>query len=87
MKNLYAPCSTGKAKYYSEEEAEESLVGLWVRHQYREGAGPQSFYCCIDCGDYHLTKQGPMNPRLRKGLDDGSIAAMRRHDEWEDRFR
>ncbi|MEQ8553482.1 MAG: hypothetical protein RLO17_17205 [Cyclobacteriaceae bacterium] len=75
-------CSTGKKIYYSLHDAEEALIDAWGRNHYRAGGGPISIYECHDCGHFHWTSREPMNERLKKALEDGSISNAQQANDW-----
>lgn len=80
-------CSSGKRAYATEQLAEEALLGAHVHYDYRNGSGPVSFYLCSDCGAYHLTSTGAMNPRLADAIANGSLKRDKEARRWEDKFR
>ena len=80
-------CPTGKKIYPTEDLAVEALIGAWTAYNYPPGQGPQAVYRCEDCGNYHLTSRGPMNPKLSELLSIGSIRRQKEADQWEDKIR
>ena len=84
---MSAACVTGKVMYESAHDAEEALLGAWIRNNYREGSGPRAIYQCHDCGRFHFTSQGEMNDFLREKIESGYVATQKRAREWEDRLR
>jgi len=57
-------CVTGKNAYATQELAEEALLHAHTRLDFAKGRGPVSVYRCDDCGYFHLTSKGPINPAL-----------------------
>ena len=77
-------CPTQKRLYYSEAMAEDALIEARIRFVNNSAVG---VYHCDDCGQWHLTSQGPMNARLKSKLDDGSISRENDAIDWEKKFR
>ncbi len=75
-------CATNKKVYLTEALAEEALVGAHTAFNYGVGSGPVAVYRCEDCGYYHLTSRGAVNPKLKQLFDDGSIARQKEADAW-----
>ncbi|MEQ8424623.1 MAG: hypothetical protein RIA63_07920 [Cyclobacteriaceae bacterium] len=82
-----ARCPSGKRSYHSLELAEEALIGAHIAYHYPKGTGPIDVYLCDDCGQYHLTSSGEMNPRLEEMLKEGEIQRQREAVWWEGRVR
>lgn len=80
-------CPTGKRLYLSEQLAEDALIEAHVHFNYRSGSGPVAVYRCEDCGDYHLTSQGPMNTRLSQLLTNGTIKKQKEAARWQGKFK
>ncbi len=83
---VMAGCVTKKKMYPSLEIAEDALIEAWTRYEYANGNGPVAVYQCNDCGQFHLTSIGEMNPRLRKSLDEGEIKLRKEANSWIDKF-
>lgn len=79
-------CASGKRVYDSAVLAEQALVDLQGRNDYREGTGPVGVYCCQFCGGYHLTSKGPENIFLSTQLKDGKIRLQREANKWIDKL-
>ena len=79
-------CSSGKRVYDSAVQAEQALVDLQGRNDYRSGAGPVAVYRCEFCGGYHLTSKGPANDFLSTQLKDGKIQLQREANKWMDKL-
>lgn len=79
-------CSSGKKTYYSEYDAEEALIDAWGRNNYREGSGPLAVYACTECRYFHWTSRPPINEKLKKALEDGSILKEQEANKWRTRF-
>jgi hypothetical protein len=80
-------CSSGKRSYHSALQAEQALLELQSRNEFRAGDGPVGTYRCDICGEYHLTSKGPINPSLASRLSDGSIARQREANRWIDKLK
>lgn len=80
-------CVTGKKTYQTQELAEEALIGAHTRFEYKNEQGPIAVYQCTDCGYYHLTSRGPMNPKLKQQLDSGEINRQKRADDWINKLK
>jgi len=74
-------CTTNKRGYASEALAEEALIDARTRHG-NEKDGPTAVYRCDDCGQYHLTSKGPMNPRLAEYIKDGKLKLNQEANRW-----
>lgn len=82
---MITKCVTGKKIYVTATLAEDALIDAHIRFQYNH-QGPVAIYRCDDCGYYHFTSQGVMNERLKKALQDGSIARQKQASHWEDKL-
>jgi hypothetical protein len=80
-------CISGKRTYLSEALATDALIGAHIQFEYRKGTGPVSFYKCEDCGNYHLTSRGTLNPKLAEALANGSIKKQKMAAVWNERFK
>lgn len=80
-------CVTQKKVYLTQQLAEEALVGARTRFNYAKGQGPVAVYKCDDCGYYHLTSKGPVNPTLTQRLKDGTIDREKQADEWLNKMK
>jgi hypothetical protein len=80
-------CVTGKKMYDSKEIAEDVLIEAWTRYDYAPGNGPVAVYQCRDCGRFHLTSSGEMNPRLAQLLSDGTIRLQKEASHWQDKWK
>lgn len=80
-------CVTRKRVYFSQEEAENALIDSWGRNHFSATNGPIGVYQCLDCGNWHWTSQGSMNPRLFEEIENGNIKKARLANDWEGRFR
>jgi ABC-type ATPase with predicted acetyltransferase domain len=81
------PCSSGKKIYVQEAIAEDMLIELWSKNDYAPNQGPVAIYKCDDCGYYHHTSKGPINPKLSELLQNGTINRMREANRWSDKFK
>jgi hypothetical protein len=82
-----AGCVTGKRIYPTQEIAEEVLIQAWITYDYRNGRGPVAVYQCADCGQYHLTSTGEINPKLALYLKEGRIKVQKEANRWMERFK
>ena len=73
--------------YASKELAEDVLIETWTRFDFNANNGPVSVYQCEHCGQFHLTSRGPMNEKLSKAIDEGTIHRLREANRWTDKFR
>jgi hypothetical protein len=80
-------CVTGKKMYDSMEIAEEVLIEAWSRYDYGSGRGPVAVYRCDDCGRYHLTSSGEMNPKLAEYLRNGKIQLQKEANHWLNKLK
>ena len=76
-------CVTGKNGYYSEDEANEALI----RSHISFSKPAVNYYLCNDCGEYHLTSQGVINPLLDNPEIKDRIRKEKQSQDWEGRFR
>lgn len=74
-------CPTGKNSYYSESEVQEALIRSHIR--FLQGA--KNYYQCHDCGEYHLTSQGEINPILNDPEVKKRIKREQQEQEWTGR--
>ena len=75
-------CSSTKRVYLSQAMAEDALIEAHSSFHYRKGQGPVAVYRCDDCGYFHLTSQGMVNPRLSQWLAEGKIGREREARHW-----
>ena len=80
-------CVSGKKMFISLTIAEDALIELWSKNEYRQGEGPVAAYCCEDCGQYHLTSKGPMNERLAEALAGDELRIRREANKWIDKLK
>lgn len=80
-------CVSHKKVYPTQALAEEALIDARTRFQYRKHQGPVAVYKCEDCGYYHLTSQGDMNPRLASDLAAGKIDLQKEANHWLDKLK
>lgn len=80
-------CPTGKRLYLSEQIAEDALIEAHIHFDYRSGSGPVAVYRCEDCGNYHLTSQGPTNARLSQLIANGTIKKQKEASRWQGKFK
>lgn len=80
-------CVSGKKLFISQAMAEDALIELWSKNEFRQGEGPVAVYCCDDCGQYHLTSRGPMNERLSSALASNEFKIQREANRWLDKLK
>jgi len=80
-------CPTHKRCHATYDLAEEALIGAHVAYNYGRGSQPVGVYQCDQCGQYHLTSQGEVNPRLQKMLNEGEIQKEKEASWWEGKFK
>ena len=80
-------CATGKRLYPNEQLAEDALIEAHIHFDYRAGGGPVAVYLCDECGEYHLTSQGPMNTQLALQLKNGAIQKQKEAGRWQNKFK
>lgn len=64
--------------------AEDALIEARIRFIHNSAV---AVYQCVDCGEWHLTSQGELNPKLRKLLDEGDIGKSREALDWERKLK
>ena len=79
--------SCGKRAYTTPEIAEEALIEAHIQYQYPKGSGPIAIYQCEDCGRFHLTSRGEMNPTLAKYYEEGKIKLQKEAQQWMNRIK
>lgn len=75
-------CPTGKNGYYLESEVQEALI----RSHIRFAQAAKSYYQCHDCGEYHLTSQGELNPIISEPQIKARIKREQQEQEWGGRY-
>lgn len=80
-------CISHKKMYPSQQVAEDVLIEARTRYDYAPGHGPVAVYLCEDCGQYHLTSQGPMNEKLAQYLREGKIDLQKEADRWSGKLK
>ena len=73
--------------YDSKEIAEDVLIDAWSRYDYATGRGPVAVYQCENCGRFHLTSSGEMNPKLAEFIKDGRIRLQKEANHWLDKLK
>jgi len=76
------PCSSGKKQYPTPGLAEDALIEARIRHG-SERSGPVGVYQCEDCGQWHLTSKGNLNPRLAAYIQSGQLKLQQEADRWK----
>lgn len=80
-------CVTGKKSYSTKEIAEEALINNHITFNHRAGSGPINVYQCSDCGCWHFTSKGEVNPILNNSRTKSFIRKESDKKSWEDKFR
>jgi hypothetical protein len=80
-------CLSHKKVYLTVEIAEEALIGARTRFEYGNQSGPVGVYQCEDCGYYHLTSKGPINPRLAECQSNGRLKLEKEAQQWMDKIK
>jgi hypothetical protein len=80
-------CITGKRIYQTQTMAEDALIEANIRFDYASGFGPVGVYKCDDCGLFHLTSQGPVNERLAKAKNEGTLDRQKVAEQWEQKLK
>ena len=75
-------CSSAKRVYVTENLAEDALLEAHANFSYGKGQGPVAVYRCDDCGYFHLTSKGEMNPRLAKEMKEGKLGLEKEARHW-----
>jgi hypothetical protein len=80
-------CPSGKRVFSSQQIAEDVLIECWIKNDYAAGQAPVAVYQCDDCGNYHLTSGGAMNPKLSELLSDRTFKLKREAARWSEKFK
>jgi hypothetical protein len=80
-------CSSHKKVYLTKEIAEDALIEAHTRYDYANGQGPVNVYPCDDCGYFHLTSKGSVNPRLELLQRDGNLNRKKEGEQWERKLK
>lgn len=80
-------CITKKNRYATQYLAEDVLIELWTKNEYHQGHAPIAVYRCDDCGDFHLTSKGPMNPRLAEAIRSKGMSLAKEANRWVDKLK
>jgi hypothetical protein len=80
-------CTSGKRLYASAALAEEALIEAHIHFAFERGKGPVAYYLCGECGQFHLTSQGPMNERLVLLIKSGELRRLKEACAWERKLR
>ena len=79
-------CPSGKRIYHSKQLAEDALLELWSKNDYKHG-GPINIYQCEDCGNFHMTSKGLVNNRLAQYLSDNRSRIDKEANRWLDKIK
>jgi hypothetical protein len=80
-------CVSNKKAYPTKEIAIDALLEAHTQFEYSQGKGPIAVYRCEDCGNYHLTSQGPMEPRLEQGMKAGTLQRQKEAQQWLNKLK
>jgi hypothetical protein len=80
-------CVTNKKVYATQEMAEDMLIEAHTQFDYVPNNGPIAVYKCDDCGYYHLTSKGEMNPKLSQYLASKKSKIDKEASRWTDKFK
>ena len=67
--------------------AEEALIEARTQFEYGPHKGPVAVYQCEDCGYFHLTSKGTVNPRLAQYISDGKLQRQKEANRWMEKLR
>ena len=84
---MISKCVSGKRIFQSEHLAEDALIELWIQNEYVPGRAPIAIYKCEDCGLFHLTSTGEMNPKLHDFIKSPEYKLKKEGQKWLDKFR
>ena len=73
--------------FLTEAIAEDALVAAWITYGFKEGQGPIAVYRCDECGGFHLTSKGSVNPKLAEHLRRGEIKKRQEENEWIEKLK
>ena len=79
-------CISHKKVFPTREIAQDALLDARSRFEYGTQAGPIAVYQCDDCGNYHLTSRGPMDPKLEEAIKSGKIKLQKEANRWLDKI-
>ena len=80
-------CVSGKKVYPTSQVAEGALIEARTQFEYGLNKGPAAIYQCDDCGCFHLTSQGAMNPRLAQYISDGKLKRQKEANRWIEKIK
>ena len=80
------PCPSGKKQYPTHGLAEDALIAARIQRG-SEKSGPVAVYQCEDCGQWHLTSKGSMNPRLEEYIQSGKLKLQQQAERWKHKLR
>jgi hypothetical protein len=75
-------CISHKKVFPTLEIAEEALIEARSNFEYGAHSGPVAVYHCDDCGYYHLTSKGPVNPKLDEAIRSGKLKLRKEANKW-----
>lgn len=73
--------------YLTQVQAEEALIAARTTYSYSHGHGPIAVYQCDDCGYFHLTSKGEVNPKLAASVQSGKIKRQQEADHWLNKMK
>ncbi len=80
-------CSSGKRSFDTYDLAIEALIQHHIINEYRKGEGPINVYECNECGNWHFTSKGEVNPLFEDDATQRRIKNERRANYWERHLR
>lgn len=75
-------CSQNKIGYYTESEVQEALIRSHIRFV----KAATTYYCCHECGEYHLTSRGERHPLLDDPEIKKRIETEHQQQVWAERY-
>ena len=87
LESIMASCSSGKRGYVTESVAEDALIEARTRYGGEKEGGPVAVYRCDDCGQFHLTSKGPMNPKLTAYIKEGKLKLNQEAGRWMEKLK
>ena len=86
-KSIMASCSSGKRGYVTESVAKDALIEARTRYGGEKEGGPVAVYRCDDCGQFHLTSKGTMNPKLTAYIKEGKLKLNQEAGRWMEKLK
>ena len=80
-------CISSKKVYATSQIAEDALIEARTQFDYGPNKGPVAVYQCEDCGYFHLTSKGAVNPRLAQYISDGKLQRQKEANKWMEKIK